>query len=86
MRANDIPAGVAALARCRAILGGTHDAFRPLWDGFSDRRRCVLLGLAGRRGLYSGRRWCDLPGDVRADVRRAVCELRDVLNDLPAGV
>lgn len=74
-------AGAAARARaadCRAVLGGSRDLLRAVWDEQATARdRKLLLAMAGvpaaRANLLVGRAWGDLLPEVRGAVRAGLC-------------
>lgn len=83
MSARDLPAGAAALAQCRAMLGGEFDPFGRFWDQSDRAARSVLLRIAGQPAFCESRQWSELAAEARASIKRRARDLRGWLVSLP---
>lgn len=79
----------AAIAKCRAIIGGEFDPFGPVWDAMLPEKRRFWLHYSGQGGRLSGKLWRELPGDARcrikAQIYRGAAEMVHLVKHFEAG-
>jgi hypothetical protein len=64
--------GAAALAHCRAIVGGEHDPFSAVWRDMPERERAFWLQFSNLSTLYKAAEWGAIPGAAKCTLRNTL--------------